>query len=271
MDKNFLVTKHNTLITSSYDLTLEEQRVILTLASMVQPTDEDFKSYNFEIKKFMELLNVKDENKYILIPKITEGLMKKVFRIKKSEKKFTQLAWLSSADYEKDSGIVSLEFSPKLKPYMLGLKEFYTSYRLANVLELKGKYSIRIYEILKSNEYKKTLKIKVDELREILKADTGSYLVYQNFKNRIIINAQNELEKLTDISFEFEEKKLGRKVDTLIFTIKSKEVKEKKEKVEKPKYEKKNNTGSFGDYKQRTYDFDKLERQLLGWDKIENE
>jgi plasmid replication initiation protein len=26
-------------------------------------------------------------------------------------------------------------------------------------------------------------------------------------------------------------------------------------------------TGSFNDYEQRTYDFDKLEKKLLGWDK----
>ena len=153
MDKNYLVTKANTLITSSYDLSLEEQRIILTLASMVQPTDEDFKPYKFKISDFMELLGVEAKSKYSVIPKITKALMQKVLEIKQ-ENKITQVAWLSSVEYEKGSGIVELEFSPKLKPFMLGLKEFYTSYRLKNVLELKGKYSIRMYEILKSNEFK---------------------------------------------------------------------------------------------------------------------
>lgn len=220
MNENYLVTKANTLITSNYDLSLEEQRIILTLASTVQPDDEDFKPYKFKISDFMQLLGIEDKSKYSIIPKVTKELMKKVFEIENGNK-ITQIAWLSSAEYEKGSGIVELEFSPKLKPFMLGLKEFYTSYRLKNILELKGKYSIRMYEIIKSNEFKKVAEITVDELRKILKADKGSYLVYQNFKNRIIIQAQKELKEKTDISFDFEEIKTGRKVTALRFYIHS--------------------------------------------------
>jgi len=224
MNDNYLVTKSNTLITSNYDLSLEEQRIILTLASTVQPDDEDFKPYNFKISDFIKLLGIEDKSKYSVIPKVTKELMKKVFEIENG-KKITQIAWLSSAEYEKGSGMVELEFSPKLKPFMLGLKEFYTSYRLKNILELKGKYSIRMYEIIKSNEFKKIAEITVDELRKILKADKGSYLVYQNFKNRIIIQAQNELRKKTDINFDFEEIKTGRKVTSLKFYIHSNKAK----------------------------------------------
>ena len=220
MNENYLVTKANTLITSNYDLSLEEQRIILTLASTVQPTDEDFKPYNFSIKEFTELLGVEDKRKYSKIPKITKELMQKVLEIKQGDD-ILQVAWLSSAHYRKGSGTIELEFSPKLKPFMLGLNDFYTSYRLKNVLAFKGKYSIRMFEILKSNEFKKVAEIKVDELKKILKADKGSYLIYQNFKNRIILQAQKELKEKTDISFEFEEIKTGRKVTSLKFYIKS--------------------------------------------------
>ena len=220
MNENYLVTKANTLITSNYDLSLEEQRIILTLASTVQPTDEDFKPYMFSIKDFINLLGIEDKRKYTKIPKITKELMQKVLEIKQDDD-IIQVAWLSSAHYRKGTGTIELEFSPKLKPFMLGLKEFYTSYRLKNVLELKGKYSIRMYEILKSNEYKKDAEIEVDELRRILKADTGSYVVYQNFKNRIIVQAQRELKDKTDISFDFDEIKTGKKVTSIKFHIHS--------------------------------------------------
>ena len=44
MDKNYIVKKSNYFIMNcSYDLSLEEQKLILTLSSMVQPTDEEFK------------------------------------------------------------------------------------------------------------------------------------------------------------------------------------------------------------------------------------
>jgi plasmid replication initiation protein len=222
MDKNYLVTKSNYFImNSSYDLSLEEQKLILTLASMVQPTDEEFKPYEFRIAEFMELLGVEDKSKYTQIPKITKELMKKVFEIQEGNK-IIQTAWISGAIYEKGSGMVTLKFNPDLKPYMLLLKEKFTQYQLANVLTMKSKYSPRIYEILKCNEFKKQgyTEIEVDELRKLLKAD-NIYPKYNDFKRKVIEQAQKELKALTDILFDFEEIKTGRKVTAIRFYIKS--------------------------------------------------
>ena len=61
MDKKYLVTKSNYFImNSSYDLSLEEQKLILTLASMVQPNDEEFKAYKFKIADFIRLLGIEN-------------------------------------------------------------------------------------------------------------------------------------------------------------------------------------------------------------------
>lgn len=219
MDKNYLVTKANTLITANYDLSLQEQKLILTLASMVQPTDEEFKEYEFKIKDFMELLGIETQTKYTEIPKITKELMKKVFEIKEG-KDIIQLSWLSSARYKTGEGLVILKFDSSLKPYMLQLKELYTSYKLENILSLKSKYSLRLFELLKSNEYKKVWNIELEELKKLLGATEKSYSVYQNVKNRIIIKAQKELREKTDICFDFEEIKTGRKVTSIKFFIK---------------------------------------------------
>ena len=68
MDKKFMVTKSNKLISANYDLNLQEQKIILTLASMVQPQDTEFKEYEFKIKDFLELLGIKDQSKYKEVP-----------------------------------------------------------------------------------------------------------------------------------------------------------------------------------------------------------
>src|SRR3712207_1369191 len=220
MNKEYLVTKSNYFImNSSYDLSLKEQRLILILASMVQPDDEEFKPYIFRINDFMKLLDVDTKTKYCEIPKITKELMKKVFEIKEG-KKSIQVAWLSSAEYEKGSGTVELQFSPKLKPYMLKLNKLYTSYKLTNILNMRSKYSPRIYEFLKCNQFKKQkyIEIPVKELRRLLKSE-NIYPKYNDFKRFIIIRTQKELNNLTDIKFEFEEIKTGRKVTSIRFYI----------------------------------------------------
>jgi len=200
---------------SHYDLSLEEQKLILTLASMVQPEDEDFKSYKFRIADFMKLLGVENKSKYVVIPKITKELMKKVFEIEEG-KKLIQTAWLSGAMYEKGTGYVELTFSSYLKPYMLKLNNMFTQYKLSNILSMKSKYSPRLYEILKCNEFKKQgyIEIKVEELRKLLKVD-NRYPLYADFKRRVIEQGQKELKKMSDINFEFEEIRLGRKITSL--------------------------------------------------------
>lgn len=220
MNKNYIVKKSNYFImNSSYDLSLEEQKLVLTLASMVQPEDEDFKPYKFKINEFMQLLGVDTKTKYTVVPNITKELMKKVFEIEEDDT-IIQTAWLSSAIYKKGSGMVELEFSPRLKPYMVKLNTMFTQYKLANILSMKSKYSPRIYEILKCNEFKKQgyIEMEVEELRKLLKAD-NIYPLYADFKRNVLLQTQKELNKLTDISYEFEEIKTGRRVTALKFYI----------------------------------------------------
>ena len=222
MDKNYLITKSNYFIMNcSYDLSLEEQKLILTLASMVQPSDEEFKAYDFKIAEFIQLLGISTQTKYTEIPKITKELMKKVLEIQEGNS-LLQVAWLSSARYEKGSGMVTLKFSPDLKPYMLQLKEKFTYYQLANILSMKSKYSPRIYEILKCNEFKKQgyIEIEIYDLRKLLRVEE-IYPLYADFKRFILIRTQKELKKISDIFFDFEEIKTGRKVTTLRFYIKA--------------------------------------------------
>lgn len=220
MDKNYIVTKSNKLITCNYDLSLQEQKIILTLASMVQPQDTEFKEYEFKIKDFIKLLGVQGQNKYTELPKITKELKKKVFEIREGTD-ILQVSWLGGVRYKTKEGILILKLDSGLKPYMLEIKELYISYKLDNILSLKSKYSIRIYEILKSNLFKKYIEIELEEIKKMFGIKGKSYNVYQNLKNKIILQAQKELNEKTDISFEFEEIKTGRKVTSLKFYIKS--------------------------------------------------
>ncbi|NLV23120.1 MAG: replication initiation protein [Syntrophomonadaceae bacterium] len=222
MDEKNLIKKSNYFImNSSYDLNLEEQKLILSLASLVHPDDEGFKPYQMKIIDIMELFGVETKTKYTEIPRITKDLMKKVFEIQ-AENKLIQVAWLSSAEYVKGSGVVELEFSPKLKPYMLQLKERFTQYQLANVLRMKSRYSPRLYEILKANEFKKQgyEVIEVAELRRLLKAEKN-YPRYNDFKKRIIEQAVKEINELTDLHIEYDEIKTGRAITSLKFYIRS--------------------------------------------------
>lgn len=212
-----LVTKSNMLIEANYKLGVVEQKIILCLASNIQPTDSDFKTYTLPIKEFNKLLGLKGHAKYTELRKITKELMQKVFEVR-INKKVIQVAWLSYVAYNESEGTIDIRFDPFLRPYLLELKREFTSYKLENVVKLKSSYAIRIYELLKQYEKLKERTFSLMDLRKILGAE-DIYPAYGNFKQRVLIPAQKELQKKTDINFKIEEIKIGRKVDKVKFII----------------------------------------------------
>ena len=144
MEDNYLVTQGNNLIEARHKnpLTAREQKIVLTMVSMIQPSDEDFKDYRISVKNFSEMLGLKGSVKYTQMKEIAENLMTKTIEIPKENGGWILANWISSAEYKEGEGVIDLSFSPKLKPYMLQLKNQFTSYRLSNILNLNSTYSI---------------------------------------------------------------------------------------------------------------------------------
>ncbi|WP_419884280.1 replication initiation protein (plasmid) [Peribacillus sp. B-H-3] len=216
---NHLVTKSNMLIEANYKLGVVEQKIILCLASHITPADSDFKTYTLPIQEFSDLLSLKGTPKYTELKQITKDLMKKVFEVR-IKKKVIQVSWLSYVAYNETEGTVDIRFDPFLRPYLLQLKREFTSYKLENVVKLKSSYAIRIYELLKQYERLKERSFYLEDLRKMLGAK-DIYPAYGNFKQRVLVPAQKELKAKTDISFEIEEIRTGRRVDKIKFFITS--------------------------------------------------
>ena len=217
MKNHNFVTKSNRLIEANYKLGAIEQKIILCLASNIQPSDSDFKTYTLPIKEFADLIGVKSQHKYSDLKKITKELMQKVFEVR-IDKKVIQVAWLSYVAYNETEGSIDIRFDPFLRPYLLELKREFTSYKLENVVQLKSTYAIRIYELLKQYEKIQERTFLLKDLRKLLGAE-DIYPAYGNFKQRVLMPAQKELKAKTDISFNLEEIKAGRRVTKIKFII----------------------------------------------------
>ena len=242
MKVNYIVAQGNNLVEARHNnpLSAREQKIILTMVSMIQPSDEDFKDYRISIKEFSEMLGLTGSTKYTEIKEITKNLMSKSIEIPQADGGWLLANWISSAEYKKGEGIIALSFSPKLRPYLLQLKQ-YTSYRLSNILSLSSSYSIRLYELLKKWSFLGKWESPVEEIREKLGAVTKSYLLYGNFKNKILLPAMKELNEHTDLSISFREIKKGRRVERIEFIIRQAPKKEEKipKRLKKPEFSKK--------------------------------
>jgi len=98
-----------------------------------------------------DFLGIDHKNAYKELKKATYSMLDRKLRLKSSDREL-QMNWLASADYFNKIGVVELEISEKLKPFLLQLKKNFTKYNFENVISLKSGYSIRIYELLKQFE-----------------------------------------------------------------------------------------------------------------------
>ncbi|MDP1818135.1 MAG: replication initiation protein [Leadbetterella sp.] len=213
------VHKSNDLIEASYKLSLQEQRIILLMISMLNPYKEkEFQTIRISIQEFMELVGVTGKSKYDDVMSITKKLRERTLLIKKPESDLI-IGWLSSAEYFKGKGYVELEFSPKMKPYLLQLQELYTPYNLKDIIKLRLSYSVRIYELCKQYQMIGERTFPLEELKRILGIVGDKYKLYADFKRRVVTPVVKELNKSTDLSIMYEEKKEGKRVATVKFVF----------------------------------------------------
>lgn len=215
-----IIRKSNALIEASYKLSTNQQKIILLLASSIKNEDEAFQPYRITVKEFAKLLGLNNHNIYRETLEAASDLLSQSLLISNDESDL-RINWLSSVEYFKDNGVIELCFDPKLKPYLLQLKERFTSYRLQEVIQLRSSFSIRIYELLKQYQKIGFRIFNVNELRKILGIEDSKYSLYSNFKNKVLLVAQSELAEKTNITFDIEEIKDGRKVARLKFIIRS--------------------------------------------------
>ena len=217
--KNNYVVKSNYFIEASYKLSLQEHRITYILTTKIEKNDDKFKPYRFNQK---EISNILKNHKFTMseLIKTIDSLRNKELVIRKESSVLTT-KWLSSAEYF-DDGTMELCFDTKLKPYLLQLKDKFTSLDFDNAIKFKSTYSIRMYELLKQYKSIGERVLEIDDLREKFCIGENEYERYNDFKRKIIIQAQNEINKNTEINFDYEEIKKGKKIVAIKFKINSK-------------------------------------------------
>ena len=219
------VRKANELIQKSrFSLSLQQQKIILYLISKIHPTDTEFHEYKFEIKAFCEACGIDSDGGtvYSEIKEAIKNIADKSLWVKMPDGRETLLRWIEKASLETGTGILTIRLDNDMKPYLLQLNKNYTTCDLIYTLTFKSKYSVRLYELIKSihydesQPYSKTYS--VDELKKLLGAET--HKTYSHFKQKALDPAVAEINGISDktISYEVAEK-TGKKITHLTLHI----------------------------------------------------
>jgi plasmid replication initiation protein len=223
-DKALIVRQSNSLIDASYRIaSVGEGRLIRALIAQISPSDEDFKLYRVSVSDFARLFSINDNTAYEQIKKASDELLDRKIYIENNEG-WLNTRWLSSAKYKKNSGHIELRFDVNLKPYLLQLKGYFTQYELESVVSFKSAYSIRIYELLKAEQFKAARSgqfsktFSYEELRVILGIADNEYSQFAFFRVNVIEIAVREINTSSNISItQVDYPKTGRKITHIVF------------------------------------------------------
>ena len=221
------VKKSNDLIQKSrFDLSLQQQKIVLYLISQISPYDEAFKLYEFSIPEFCKICGITEGGKNLADLKAAiKEIADKSIWMRISDEKETLLRWIEKPYIAEQDGIVQIKLDNDMKPYLLQLKNNFTSYELIWVLHFKSKYTIRLYELVKSihfhdlEEYSREYTL--EELRKQL--DAEKYTAWINLRQRVLEQAMSEINEYSDKNITMQPIKKGRSVIKVKFTITTKD------------------------------------------------
>ena len=130
---------------------------------------------------------------------------------------------LASADIK--DGICTYAFAPHLRP-KLHNPRIYTKLNLRLQNEFKGQYALILWEICfdyfdTDRGQGETPFIPLETFKELMGLDETDYPVFKVLSRDVIKSALNEINALTNYHVEVEQKRIGRKVAELKFSITS--------------------------------------------------
>lgn len=201
-DREQYVVKANDLIRRTrYDLTAQQQKIVLYCISKIKPEDDINTRYEINITELANACGLKiDEGGkyYTTLKRDLDKLTTRQWCTLDNGIRMT-ISWIGDAMIIPLNSTVYITFNPHMQPYLFDLKEKYTQYKLQNVLVFRGKYSIRLYELLRSYTTQRNLKeyreaeitLTVEELRALL--DVNGYKDWREFNRRVIAPAIEEI------------------------------------------------------------------------------
>ena len=229
---NNLIVKSNQVVEAGYELTTNEQRLILLGISKI-PKEQDINPYfGYEItaQEFATAYNIHPKTAYRELKEATNKLYERSIIIR-NEQQTMKLRWASSiiADNpycpdvfpDENWKRVVIFFNPQIVPYLSNLKENFTQYLQSDISNVGGAYTIRFYELICQYRTVGKREISIQDLRFILNIG-DKYPLFYDFKKRVIEPSIKEINEKTPMQISYEQKKKGKTVVGIVLKFKEK-------------------------------------------------
>lgn len=236
MDTSRYIYKSNNLIESSYNLNLNEQRLIylavkklkpLYIKSNLKPSQlktfagtQEFGDIRIYVNEFKKEFKLSGNSLYKRLSDIAKNFFNNKIQYLKEDGTFVEKRWIITCEYNENGKYISMTFHPDLILDLLVFKSRYGELQYDISKNFKTTYAFRIYELLKNCTYKGIRRFELNDLRHKLAIyDDSKYSSYSEFKRNILTPSVKSINKNTDIEVAFDEIRYGRSVGAIEFNI----------------------------------------------------
>ena len=224
-----VVVKGNSIIESSYSLTLVEKRILLGCISKIDSSQLFTKKDGFTIRvdEIKDLVTERT-SKNSLYTQVKIGMDKLGDRwLNLNESGTDKIRWIYRKKYNEAEGSITLYFTDEVLPMLSALSGSFTKYKLQYVSKFKSVHSIRIYELLVQWLVNGKREIEVDQLKKMLGVD-GKYTRNSNFIEKVIKTSLSDINEFSNLNASFSVNKTGKRVTHIEFVFCIKDDFEKK-------------------------------------------
>lgn len=224
-DLAHIVRKSNELVRAHYSLSLNATR-LLAYALAVVDSDEVKKQQHFpllsiplpHIAEVFPALQSNNDIKEVMRAACADLFQASIeIQVGKKQEKIS-LRWAPTCGLAE--GHVHLRLHYDLAPYLLDLKERYTSQSLMYVVELRSSYQYRLYEIFRSYLFRLGCELRFDELKSMLGIEEGQYQLVGHFASRVLNPGLQAINAVTDVHVEIDKPiRTGKKIIGWSFRI----------------------------------------------------
>ena len=233
MSKEVVVYQANPLIEGRREFSLIEARIFyLGLRDIVprltdkvkiwgDKTYKEFPTTNISASELVQMFG--NCKYYSTLKDICRDLSKKSIEVKGEEEgEYFYRPLFTELHYSKSNGL-TIEFSPKMVPYLLDLADKpFTKLPFEQIWALRSSYAMRLFELLLQYQNTKTHEriLTIAELRYCLGVPDEAYKdSIENFRRRVIESSIKDINEKTAYKVEHEKVKEGRKIVAFKFKL----------------------------------------------------
>ncbi|MBK5247551.1 MAG: replication initiation protein, partial [Peptostreptococcaceae bacterium] len=182
------------------NLGLHAQKLLYGLASCLEESETMFPEWQIHIDGLFKYMNIENTNKrYDIVRDAIVEIAKNPLEYRINGKKWGGWSWLSMWKFDAESSnYVTISFGEKIKPFMLGLKE-YCRLEARYYIELSSNYSMWLYPLLRNvaNKREAFLELTLKEIRELTYNEKTAAYISEKSKdaNRNLLSRVIGIEK----------------------------------------------------------------------------